>query len=263
MESLNLILTRAEMSELRLLFVRLLEVNEWDYDSLQTPFWRLYCPLATGGQILRNGKSYRLQPGKAVIIPANTQWGSKFDRSFRKICSHFYWTCGEVKIRQGIYEFELAAGELENLERMCRKPGTSLQAGTVLNLRITELICRCLETLPANCFYAENFDSRIRKIVLQMRSQLEKPLSNKQLANKLKMRETSFVRLFRDCVGQPPQKYYMGLRLEYAAQLLVSRPLMSIEEIAEACGFCDRNHFTRAFTAHWYCPPAAYRLRNR
>ena len=33
----------------------------------------------------------------------------------------------------------------------------------------------------------------------------------------------------------------------------------SIEQIAAATGFCDRNHFSRAFKRYYQIPPAEYR----
>ncbi len=48
------------------------------------------------------------------------------------------------------------------------------------------------------------------------------------------------------------------IRLNHAATLL-RETTKSIEEVADACGFWDRNHFTRTFTREWKTPPAHYR----
>ena len=51
------------------------------------------------------------------------------------------------------------------------------------------------------------------------------------------------------------------------SQLIVAQLLhlesMSIESIAQACGFADRFHFSRVFTRIMGAPPAAYRQGKR
>jgi AraC family transcriptional regulator len=72
------------------------------------------------------------------------------------------------------------------------------------------------------------------------------------------MSEASLLRLFRTSGAASPQKDYLRIRLNHAATLL-RETTKSIEEVADACGFWDRNHFTRTFTREWKTPPAHYR----
>jgi AraC-like DNA-binding protein len=65
-------------------------------------------------------------------------------------------------------------------------------------------------------------------------------------------------RRFRAAAGCSPIAYVMRLRLEAAREQLVTTEL-GIAEIAAACGFSDRFHFTRAFSARYGLGPAACR----
>lgn len=68
-------------------------------------------------------------------------------------------------------------------------------------------------------------------------------------------------RRFRRAVGCSPIQYVLRLRLEAACDLLHGTTL-PIPAIAEGCGFADRYHFSRAFSARFGCGPAAWRART-
>lgn len=71
-----------------------------------------------------------------------------------------------------------------------------------------------------------------------------------------------FCRRFRTEVGMSSGQYVLHLRLEFARELLcgTDRP---IEEIASACGFTDRFHFSRIFARESGEPPAAFRRHRK
>ena len=75
------------------------------------------------------------------------------------------------------------------------------------------------------------------------------------------MHTNAFIRLFRSEVGRSPQAWYMRRRIEEACRLLHHSDL-SIEQIAERTGFCDRGHFTRVFRTLRRIGPATFRKRN-
>ena len=68
-------------------------------------------------------------------------------------------------------------------------------------------------------------------------------------------------RRFRRVVGCSPIQYVLRLRLEAACDLLHGT-ILSIPAIAEACGFSDRYHFSRAFSARYDSGPAAWRTHR-
>ena len=68
----------------------------------------------------------------------------------------------------------------------------------------------------------------------------------------------ALIRLFRERTGLTPAMYARERRIEVACVLL-HHSAKSIEEIASACGFCDRYHFTHAFIRSRKTSPAAFR----
>jgi AraC-like DNA-binding protein len=68
-------------------------------------------------------------------------------------------------------------------------------------------------------------------------------------------------RRFRTALGCSPIAYVLRLRLEAARELLTTTGL-DIAAIAAKCGFSDRYHLTRAFSARYRQGPAAYRRES-
>lgn len=66
-------------------------------------------------------------------------------------------------------------------------------------------------------------------------------------------------RAFVAATGLTPAQYQTELRLGHARTLLRGSAL-TVEEIAQACGYADPRHFRRMFGAHEGVSPSAYRL---
>ena len=66
--------------------------------------------------------------------------------------------------------------------------------------------------------------------------------------------------LFKQQFGSTVKQYHMKIRMQYAAQMLLSGH--SIQEAASLCGFDDYYFFINSFTKEHGVPPAAYRKRN-
>ena len=71
-----------------------------------------------------------------------------------------------------------------------------------------------------------------------------------------------FQHLFKENMGVSPYSYYISLRMENAAKLLVETD-MRIKEIAEFCGYRDALYFSQAFKKERGVTPSAYRKMYR
>jgi transcriptional regulator GlxA family with amidase domain len=99
---------------------------------------------------------------------------------------------------------------------------------------------------------------RVVAVIARMEDTIEAPLSCFELARQVGLSTRQLERLFEKYIGQSPTKYYVGLRLERARDLLrqTCRPIL---EIALACGFSSASHFSRSFTKHFGQTPSAER----
>ena len=79
-----------------------------------------------------------------------------------------------------------------------------------------------------------------------MRNNLEDPLPPSEIAQVVGMSTRQLERLFAKYMGTSPKKYYLGLRLEKARNLLAQTE-MSLMEICVLCGFRAPSHFSKTY----------------
>jgi transcriptional regulator GlxA family with amidase domain len=138
-----------------------------------------------------------------------------------------------------------------------KKTEKSNIASTRLSLLINTLMGFIFCEIPEKYWKIPSYDARILK-ALNLLSKAENPLSNEELAHAVFMSTNSFIRLFKNETGNPPQAYQTNLRLDRASiDMLYTRD--SIDQIAENNGFCDRHYFSKMFKKYRNVSPAAYR----
>lgn len=104
--------------------------------------------------------------------------------------------------------------------------------------------------------------SRLRQALVWAQENLAEPVSVDELARRALMSPRSFARHFRATTGTTPHAWLLSQRLQRAQHLLETTDL-SIDDVAERCGFGAattlRGHFSRRFTTS----PQAYRRAFR
>lgn len=88
--------------------------------------------------------------------------------------------------------------------------------------------------------------SRLLLAIDLMRNNIEDPMPPADIARLLGMSTRQLERLFARYLGTSPKKYYLGLRLEKARNLLVQTNL-SLMEICVLCGFKAPSHFSKTY----------------
>ena len=103
---------------------------------------------------------------------------------------------------------------------------------------------------------------KLISVVGEMERCIEQPLSCVDLAEGAGLSTRQLERLFRKYIGQVPTRYYLGLRLARARQLLLqtSMPILSI---GLACGFVSASHFSKCYSEHFDRTPSQERRTNR
>ena len=101
----------------------------------------------------------------------------------------------------------------------------------------------------------------IYKVLSFINENLEKPISNAELAEFLHMHPNHFIRYFKREMGQTPQRYITHRRVEQAKRLLIETNLPT-SAIAEMTGLCDSAHLSKLFKSIYALSPSQYRKNN-
>jgi transcriptional regulator of acetoin/glycerol metabolism/AraC-like DNA-binding protein len=86
----------------------------------------------------------------------------------------------------------------------------------------------------------------LRRVRDYVDSHLDKPIDVESLAAAAGLSTYHFARSFKQSEGNTPHDFVLKRRLAKARELM-SRPDLSLSEIAVATGFADQSHFTRRF----------------
>lgn len=100
---------------------------------------------------------------------------------------------------------------------------------------------------------------KLTTVIHMMEANIEEPISPSELARQVGMSTRQLERLFRRYLNRSPKRYYMGLRLQRARNLLLQTD-MTVINVALACGFTSPSHFSKCYRNHFGRTP--YRERG-
>lgn len=98
-------------------------------------------------------------------------------------------------------------------------------------------------------------------IVELMKQHREDPLTLAQIAERIGYSRRNIERMFKMTLGQSPARFYHNLRLDYGRNLLASTDL-SLAEVAAACGFDSKSHFSKSFSRRFGVAPSRLHCRG-
>ena len=100
--------------------------------------------------------------------------------------------------------------------------------------------------------------SAISDVVARMEANPQYPWTLEELAKVAYLEPCYFIRRFRKEVGIPPLRYLFHLRMQWAAELLISSS-KSISQVAEESGIPQPSHFSARFREYFRLSPIEYR----
>lgn len=209
------------------------------------PFWRLFW--AEGGQLVfHHGQdAYPLDSEFLLAIPP--------------------WIQVSVTYRPGTHH-RFAHVELgdpwdraaENLVRINLSPAASDLLASHQQLPATWWLAQAARLPELVAPLAKMPDPWLHKVDAWLREHCNEDLDRERVASVWDMSASGFAKRYRRLAECTLQQAVRRFRVERAAHLLLEDDT-SIEDIAAACGCCDRYHLTRLFTAAFGIGPAAYR----
>ncbi|MFZ4778358.1 MAG: helix-turn-helix domain-containing protein [Terrimicrobiaceae bacterium] len=228
----------------------------WNHHGVRSPFWRAYFNPDAGASVRVEGKWLALGPSRLVIVPEDTLFDCKCQKSARHFWMHFsYPLAGDPP---PVWSGKLKASERalwHSLYELTNKKSSSHRLRHACAGALMQEFGKMEESLPPAR------SEKLRRIHAWMENGICTPPSLEEMATHAGMSRRSFLRWFSNETGETPVAYLRRIRIREACRLL-RFGIRSVDEIAEATGFADRYHFTRAFTAVTGMGPAAFRRAN-
>jgi AraC-like DNA-binding protein len=248
----------------RLLWAGVYQIDRtWDL-PLRDPFWRLYRNRAAGAMITWPGGRLALSPGRLVLVPA---WcGCR--GSCQGSVEHFFLHFAPTGLPPGLDDrpFVLPPEPVRDAlaELVCALPDGSpawwMQAQALALAALAGPVAAWTGGRPEAA--ATPDDDRLLAILAHIEANLAHPLPVAALARRAGLGADRCARLFRSRHGVALAAYVRQRRVTAAAERLRAGD-EPIADLAAACGFANRFHFTRVFTALMGVSPAAYRRQGR
>jgi AraC-like DNA-binding protein len=133
------------------------------------------------------------------------------------------------------------------------------KSALVLSGMMLEVIAEILKGLAAKVDAKGGFRwDQMQQSLRDIQNQAEKPLDISVHAEKMRLSESHFRKLFRETHGRSPRQVHREARIQRAKELLIYSSL-TISEIADKLGFSSVHSLSRAFNAVTGISPRQFR----
>ncbi len=99
---------------------------------------------------------------------------------------------------------------------------------------------------------------RVEEVRAYLEANLTEDLDMHRVARDVALSPYYLTRIFKARYGVPPYRYLIGLRIDYASELLRDSSL-SVTQICHRAGFNSLSHFITTFRRHTGMSPSRYR----
>jgi AraC-like DNA-binding protein len=259
------------------------KLSEWEFNNLSFPFWRLYYNTIGGASILYNHEVINLDESKVVLIPPHTPFSTSLIHSNSEnlagsriesqeeysllqklnmidhLFIHFNLGFHHDRVQPGIFCFSASEQVKPLLDE--------IRLSTILNINnfgfrqtmlVYQLIIQLVSQLPKEKWEGRDIDARVMRVINYIDLHYANNISNDALGEIAAMATNSLLRLFKGSTGVTLQQFIQNKRIEKAI-ILMHNQGASIDQIADACGFSDRQHFSKVFKRMVSIAPAQYR----
>lgn len=239
-------------------------IISWNYPQHNMPFWYLWYPESSGGQLVFDGEIIHLEPGFRILIPPHTPFSTRNSEKFNQYYIHFSL---ESSSRNNYFSVHrrpiiMPADDPETFFAGLRKKDISSRE---ILLTAYMQTADALMNIPSQYMLAPNevpMDPRISAALKFMQNSSGATPTNGEIARKAGMSENNFLRLFRLELKDSPRQYMLRLHLHRCLDMLKD-PSLSLDDVAQAGGFADRYHFSKAFSKVFGTSPGRYRRLAR
>jgi transcriptional regulator GlxA family with amidase domain len=109
--------------------------------------------------------------------------------------------------------------------------------------------------------FRDHLHPGVHRVQEWLSTHFAEPVRLPRLAKLASMSSRNLIRVFKTTTGLTPLQYQQRLRLEFAGSLLRDSRL-TLDSIAESCGFADPRHFRRLWKSTFHASPSEARKQD-
>lgn len=237
--------------------------TQWNY-SFTTSFNRLYLVEEGESWLSGGGETFRMEPGKAYLLPAGLHCSYRCESNMKKLYFHFNLLKPDhYDLLQGmdrIGEISFSLSWLEELKR--HYPGETYGDGLFVKAQLLELISRFDEKYGFGNQRLPLYSKLVNSAIGYIHGNLTAKLRVEEIASGLFVSRSFLSQEFRKEVGVPIGRY-IDEQLIIAAQWKLSRSDDSVESVSARLGYCNPFYFSKCFKTRCGMSPTEFRKKSR
>lgn len=233
------------------------ECKGWNFQSVFSPFWRMYYNSKSGHSIKLGDERIPLGPERLVLIPPFCIFHCEGVEPVPHFWMHFTYKKSlgvkmptHLELAPGVAEMSLIQ-QLQSLHENAPSENNLLLGLALLHIILSR------KELPWMSEHPNSLQKAMRFIDSHFRSDLVIG----DVAKVAGLSASGLTRLFKKYLGMNPVRYVLDTRIREATTLL-QQTEESIDDIAEKSGFSNRYYFTRMFKKITGQSPAGFRKEH-
>ncbi len=230
--------------------------------------WTLSVCAGSGATLHLGSRVIAMPAGRVVLVPPAAA-RVKTEGDVLQLRAHFQPSAAAAAHADALGPEPVVLGPDELRDSLCARLRRDLDAGRAIGAATCARAKALVHLSVAAAFdvdgdalqepnQPDDAERQLRPVLRYIDAHLDEPLENARLAAFVHASESHFIRMFRRVIGCTPARHVQERRVNHAAELL-ARTSLTIDEIAERCGFANRFHFSRVFAQRRVEPPGRYR----
>ncbi len=236
--------------------------TSWNFPSVFSPFWRLYYNSKPGYCVSFQDTFYEITPDHVMLIPDHQFFhclGANSVPMFWMAFStvHAVSPMQSVPILVKAKKTELSL--IEDIQTLIVEDKTYEPTDSIYRYSLALLN---VVMTNANIQWKKDRPAVLNNVLSYIESNYSKKLPNSHLAEIACMSIEGLSKIFRNHLGTSPGAYVTRIRIKQASHFLLHSS-ESIDWIAMATGFPNRNYFSRIFKQVTGESPAEFRRQHK
>ena len=220
-----------------------------EYGPAVRTYWLLHYVVSGSGNFTREGKTYEIKAGQIFIIPPYTETYYQADKQNPWEYIWIGFTTEEIP-----EVFQVPVISTPNLHGIFKEMLACEKIEKGRSAYLSGCLWKLVGMISEHTEYESDY---IDKALNYMHSDYAEGITIQQIADSLGLNRKYFCQIFTKKVGVSPSQYLIRLRLNKAAELMVTYR-HTPTTAAFSVGYDDIYHFSKIFKKHFGMSPREY-----